>query len=81
MITTTKNNITILTPDEGKVLTNGDTYSDSVFLGKNDSVENWYEIDESEVPNEEESQEERIARLESELQEAKTVNKILLDGE
>lgn len=36
---------------EGMVLTNGETYSSvggSVFLGKNDKVENWSEITEEE---------------------------------
>lgn len=37
--------------DEGKVLTNGEAYSSvggEVYLGKNDSVENWHEITEEE---------------------------------
>ena len=42
--------IIILTPSQGKVLTNGETYSRKVYLGVNDSPENWTEIDESEVP-------------------------------
>ena len=34
-----------LTPSEGMVLTNGETYSfDFVHVGKNDSVDNWQEI-------------------------------------
>ena len=40
-----------LKAEEGKVLTNGETYSSvggSVFLGVNDKVENWYEITEDE---------------------------------
>ena len=40
-----------LKADEGKVLTNGETYSSvggSVFLGVNDKVENWHEITEEE---------------------------------
>jgi hypothetical protein len=40
----------ILTADEGKWLTNGQTYSQQVWLGINDSPSNWREIDESEVP-------------------------------
>lgn len=39
-----------LEPDEGMVLTNGETYSTKVYLGINDSPDNWYEIPESEVP-------------------------------
>ena len=34
-----------ITADEGKWLTNGQgVYSKEVYLGKNDSVVNWYEI-------------------------------------
>ena len=39
----------VLTADEGKVLTNGSTYSKEVWLGINDSAENWHEVDESEA--------------------------------
>lgn len=35
----------VLTADEGKVLTNGSTYSKQVWLGINDSVNNWNEVD------------------------------------
>lgn len=43
---------TILYPDEGKYLTNGDTYSDSaVYLGNIDSPNNWTEVDS--IPEEE----------------------------
>ncbi len=40
-----------LKADEGKVLTNGETYSSVgglVYLGVNDSPNNWYEITEEE---------------------------------
>lgn len=40
----------VLEPDDGMVLTNGDTYSAKVYLGINDSIENWWEIPESEIP-------------------------------
>ena len=40
-------------PDEGKTLTNGRDYSKSVILGINDSVANWHEIDDADVPTEE----------------------------
>lgn len=34
-----------ITPSEGMVLTNGETYSeDFVHVGRNDSIDNWYEI-------------------------------------
>lgn len=35
----------VLTAEEGKVLTNGSTYSKQVWLGINDSVNNWWEVD------------------------------------
>ena len=37
--------------EEGKVLTNGETFSSvggSIFLGVNDSIDNWHEITEEE---------------------------------
>ena len=43
--------IKIITAAEGHVLTNGETYSSvggSVYLGKNDTAENWREITEEE---------------------------------
>ena len=37
--------ITKITPSEGMVLTNGETYApNGVHVGKNDSVDNWCEI-------------------------------------
>ena len=39
--------LTKITASEGMILTNGEAYSDiggDVYLGKNDSVENWHEI-------------------------------------
>lgn len=33
----------ILKADEGKILTNGETFGTIVYLGTNDSVENWQE--------------------------------------
>lgn len=33
-----------LTASEGYVLTNGDVYGKEVYLGVNDSAENWHEI-------------------------------------
>lgn len=46
-------NITVrcIKADEGKVLTNGVAYSSvggEIYLGVNDSVENWHEITETE---------------------------------
>lgn len=34
----------VLLADEGKVLTNGITFGTVVYLGENDSAENWHEI-------------------------------------
>ena len=42
-----------LTAAEGMTLTNGETYGKEVYLGCNDSPDNWQEIPESEVPKEE----------------------------
>lgn len=38
----------ILTADDGKVLQKGDTIAKIVYLGVNDSADNWLEIDEPE---------------------------------
>ena len=46
--------IIVLEPEDGYVLTNGEVYSTKVYLGANDSPENWREIPEAEVPKEEE---------------------------
>lgn len=45
MMTKTINGITVLTPAEGKYLTNGGTYSQKVYLGKNGSPDDWREVD------------------------------------
>ena len=42
--------ITVLEPDDGMVLTNGETYSRKVYLGVNDDPSNWHEVPETEVP-------------------------------
>ena len=39
----------VLTAEEGKVITNGSTYSKQVWLGINDSPSNWQEVDESDA--------------------------------
>ena len=36
--------IIVLEPDEGMVLTNGETCSTRVYLGVNDRPENWWEV-------------------------------------
>ena len=44
-----------LTASTGMVLTNGNIKTHTVFLGVNDSADNWHEIPDSEVPKEEPS--------------------------
>lgn len=38
----------MLTADEGKILTNGETYGRVVALGSGDSPDNWHEVDKAE---------------------------------
>ena len=46
MIGTLPNGIVTLTPEDGMVLTNGETYSSgTVFLGKNASPSDWREVE------------------------------------
>ena len=49
----TQNIMPILTPEEGCLLTNGEMYSDMVFLGTLDSPSNWHDIKIEEVPPDE----------------------------
>lgn len=42
-------NETTIKADNGMKLTNGTTFGDTVYIGKNDSVDNWYEITEEEA--------------------------------
>ena len=37
-----------LTATEGMTLTNGEAYGKEIYLGKNDSPENWHEIPDAE---------------------------------
>ena len=37
-----------MTASEGMVLTNGEAYGKEIYLGKNDSAENWHEITDAE---------------------------------
>ena len=41
-------NLTKITPSDGMYLTNGEVYSKEVYLGINDSPDNWQEIPEEE---------------------------------
>ena len=40
--------------DEGKVLTNGEVYTSVVYLGVDEKIDNWSEINEEDVPKTEE---------------------------
>ena len=54
-----------LTASDGHYLTDGDVYSKEVYLGVNDSPDNWSEITKAEY---EQIQAEEQARMEAELQ-------------
>ncbi|MGM9640552.1 MAG: hypothetical protein ACI3V3_04225 [Faecousia sp.] len=57
--------IRILTPADGKYLTNGETYSQRVYLGKSASADDWREVDSipDEADDPELTDEEAIAEL------------------
>ena len=44
--------ILVLEPEEGHTLTNVETYSKRVYLGRNDSPKNWLEVPDETVPEE-----------------------------
>ena len=44
-------NDTTIKADEGMKLTNGTTFGDTVYIGKNDSADNWHEITEADYIN------------------------------
>lgn len=46
---TTTIEIRKLTPADGMTLTNGKTFSKEVYLGKEDSPDNWHEITDAEA--------------------------------
>ena len=52
-----------LIASEGKSLTNGEIYAKELYLGCNDSPDNWTEIDDSEIPEETEVTEEIQAAI------------------
>lgn len=54
--------ITKLTASDGHVLTNGDVYGKEIYLGKNDSPDNWHEITDAEYA-------EILAQQEREMEE------------
>lgn len=46
MKTRTENGITVIWADDGKWLKKGESYSNTdIYLGKNDTPENWEEVD------------------------------------
>ena len=45
----TVENQVVLKADEGKLLTNGETFAKVVYLGKNDNADNWHEVNETDV--------------------------------
>lgn len=47
----------ILTAGEGKLLKNGNDHANNVYLGKNDSGDEWVEVDESDIDEVEECEE------------------------
>ena len=46
----------MLIADKGKVLKKDENYTSVVFLGKDEDVNNWTEIDEKDVPKPEETE-------------------------
>lgn len=59
MIKITYLNPQMLIADEGKMLTNGETYTSVVYLGKDENIDNWQEINADEVPSAESEVNER----------------------
>ena len=41
--------VTVLKADEGMTLTNGEAFGKVVYLGRNDSADNWHEITDEEA--------------------------------
>lgn len=52
-----------MTASEGMVLTNGEAYGKEIYLGKNDSAENWHEITDAEYEEFLKQQEEIIDEI------------------
>lgn len=52
--------LTKVTATEGMMLTNGETYSKEIYLGCNDSIENWHEITDAEYEEIVKAQEEEL---------------------
>lgn len=61
-------NIVILEPSNSENwLTNGDTFSKKVYLGKNDSERNWREISNAEKEQAEQEQIERMIKNDDDI--------------
>ena len=56
-MTTSTIELRVLTASDGMTLTNGEVYSKQVYLGINDSPDNWWEIPDEEVQQEQENEE------------------------
>lgn len=50
-----------LTASNGMVLTNGEAYGKEIYLGCNDSIENWHEITDAEYEEIVKAEEEKLA--------------------
>jgi hypothetical protein len=50
-VTETTIKLTKLTASDGMILTNGDAYGKEIYLGCNDSPNNWHEITEEKYEN------------------------------
>ena len=53
----------MLIAGEGKMLTNGEVYTSVIYLGKDENMDNWYEINADEVPTETEIETENEEEL------------------
>lgn len=62
----------MLIADEGKMLTNGEVYTSVVYLGVDEDVNNWSEINAEDVPKIEETAEE-IINAETEETESEVI--------
>lgn len=52
--------LTKLTAADGMMLTNSETYSKEIYLGCNDSIENWHEITDAEYEEIVKAEEEKL---------------------
>jgi len=52
--------LTKITASDGMILTNGEAYSKEIYLGCNDSADNWHEITDAEYKEILKAEEEKI---------------------